>query len=110
MAYDAELADRLRDHLTGQAGLSEKKMFGGVAFLVHGHMAVGASSQGGLLLRCDPHDTDTWSAEPHVEPFEMRGKAMTGWLRVDPAAVDTDQQLTRWVEVGVAYAESLPPT
>lgn len=109
MAYDVELADRLREHLAGQSGLTEKKMFGGLAFLVHGHMAVGASGQGGLLLRCAPDDTATWSAEPHVGPFEMRGRAMSGWLRVDPEAVGTEQQLARWVAVGVDYAESLPP-
>lgn len=109
MAYDEELAARLRDHLEGEPGLSEQKMFGGLAFLVGGHMAVAAASEGGLLLRCDPADTDDHVAEAHAERFVMRGKAMDGWLHIDPAALTTESDLARWVEVGAAYARSLPP-
>ena len=108
MAYDVELADRIRESTQGQPGLSEKKMFGGLAFLVDGNMAVAASGQGGLLLRIDPADADTLTARPHVERFEMRGRAMDGWLHVDASAVESDGQLARWVEVGVGYAQALP--
>ncbi len=109
MAYDEALADRVRGHLEGLAELTEQKMFGGLAFLLAGRMAVAASGQGGLLLRCDPAETDAWAGEPGVERFEMRGRAMDGWLRVDGTAVATDQELERWVAVGVGYAQTLPP-
>lgn len=108
MAYDEGLADRLRTVLSGQPGLSEKKMFGGLAFLVGGHMAVSASSQGGLLLRVDPDQTEDLVEPPQVGRFEMRGREMDGWLRVDAAAVESDAALRRWVALGVAYASSLP--
>ena len=109
MAYDEELADRVRDLVVGSAGLTEKKMFGGLAFLLHGNMAVAASSQGGLLLRCDPAQTAQLVTEPHVDRFEMRGREMDGWLRVDPVAVSDDAGLRRWVDIGLACARSLPP-
>ena len=109
MTYDEQLAARLRDAVAGEPGLTERKMFGGLAFLVHGNMAVAASSQGGLLLRVDPTQTEALLAEPDVERFEMRGRGMTGWLRVDPAALGADAGLERWAEVGLAYARSLPP-
>ena len=109
MAYDEALADRLRSCLQGQPGLTEKRMFGGLAFLVNGNMAVAASGQGGLLLRVDPADTETLVREPHVERFEMRGREMDGWLRVEDAAVETDEALDTWVAHGVAYATALPP-
>lgn len=109
MAYDEALAGRLRDHLDGEESLTERKMFGGLAFLIGGNMAVAASSQGGLLLRCDPAETAQLCEQPHAEPFVMRGKAMEGWLRVDPEAVATGAELARWADVGVAYARSLPP-
>ena len=114
MAYDAQLADRLRDLaevLTEGETLTEKKMFGGLAFLLDGHMAVAASSQGGLLLRCPPEQTDELVASDprHTGRFEMRGKAMEGWLRVDPEAVATDEELRRWAEVGLTYVRALPP-
>ena len=109
MAYDEELADRLRGHLQGQPDLREQKMFGGLAFLVGGHMAVAASGQGGLLLRCDPVDTDRHAAEPGVGPFVMRHREMNGWLAVAASAVATEPDLERWVGVGLAYAASLPP-
>lgn len=109
MAYDETLADRLRDHLEGEPGLSEKKMFGGLAFLVAGNMAVAASSEGGLLLRCDPEQTDELTADPGARRFEMRGRSMAGWLRIDADAASTDEDLARWADLGVTYARSLPP-
>lgn len=108
MAYDEVLADRLRDVLEGEE-LTEQKMFGGLAFLAGGNMAVAASGQGGLLLRCDPGDTARLVEEDHVDRFEMRGRTMDGWLRVDADAVADDQALVRWTRVGLAYARSLPP-
>jgi hypothetical protein len=108
MAYDEELADRIREVVRGEPGLTEKAMFGGLAFLVGGNMAVSASGQGGMLLRCDPAQTDDLVSRPHVQRFEMRGREMDGWLRVDLAAVDTEEELRDWVGRGVAYARSLP--
>jgi len=109
MAYDEELANRLRELLQGEVGLSEKRMFGGLAFLINGHMAVSASGKGGLLLRVDPAKTDSLVTAPHVGRFEMRGRDMDGWLRVDTEAVATVKELRRWVRKGVTYARSLPP-
>jgi TfoX/Sxy family transcriptional regulator of competence genes len=109
MAYDAELAGRIRRLLAGEGGVVEKKMFGGLAFLIGGNMSVSASGQGGLLLRCDPGDTDALVAEPYAARFEMRGRAMDGWLRIDTDGVRTDDELERWVSRGVSYARSLPP-
>ena len=108
MAYDEELAERIREVVEGEPGLTEKAMFGGLAFLVGGHMAVSASGQGGMLLRCDPAQTDDLVTHPHVQRFEMRGREMDGWLRVDPAAVETEDDLRDWVGRGVAYARLLP--
>jgi TfoX/Sxy family transcriptional regulator of competence genes len=108
MAYDEMLAGQLREIAAGVPGVSERKMFGGLAFLVNGNMAVSASSQGGLLLRVDPNDTGTLVAEPHVERFVMRGREMDGWLHVEPAAVESDDALRSWVARGAAYAGSLP--
>ncbi len=109
MAYDAELAERIREVVQNEAGLSEKKMFGGLAFLIGGHMAVAASSQGGLLLRVDPASTESLVDPPAVDRFEMRGRAMDGWLRVDAPEVESDAALRRWVTHGVSYVRSLPP-
>lgn len=109
MAYDEDLADRLRVALSAVDGVSERKMFGGLAFLVGGHLAVAASGQGGLLLRCDPADSQRLSSEPGIDRFEMRGRAMDGWLHVAPSAMSDAAHLARWVGVGVAYADSLPP-
>ena len=109
MPYDVDLADRLREMLADQPGIVEKRMFGGVAFLEGGHMAVGASSKGGLLLRVDPAQTESLLADPRAEPFEMRGKAMSGWLRVDIDGSASDDELSRWVEHGLAYVRTLAP-
>ena len=106
MAYDEDLADRIRV-LAG--GAVEKKMFGGLAFLVGGNMSVAASGQGGLMVRVDPSQTEALLAEPGAEPFEMRGREMAGWLSVSAEAVESDEDLRRWVDRGVAYARSLPP-
>ena len=107
MAYDVELADRLSLLLAGE-GLTPKKMFGGLAFMVHGHLAVAASGEGGILVRVQPDQTDALLDEPGAQPFEMRGRPMTGWLRVDAAALDDDAVLRRRAERGVACARSLP--
>jgi hypothetical protein len=109
MAYDEDLADRIRAEISGEPRLTEQKMFGGLAFLVGGHMAVAASGQGGLMLRCDPDETEALLAEPGAQEFEMRGRSMRGWLRVDAATVEDDDALATWVERGAAYARSLPP-
>jgi hypothetical protein len=109
MAYDHELAERIREALAAERGVVEKQMFGGLAFLIGGHMAVSASGQGGLLLRVEPERTDELAQQPHARRFEMRGREMDGWLRLDPAGVATDADLGRWVAIGVAYARSLPP-
>jgi TfoX/Sxy family transcriptional regulator of competence genes len=109
MAYDDELADRIRDVVQGEPGLSERRMFGGLAFLVNGNMAVSASSQGGLLLRIDPDQAESLVDDEHVRRFEMRGREMDGWLRVDPEVLGTEDQLRRWAEHGLSYARALPP-
>lgn len=108
MAYDEDLANRIRELIATEPGLTEKRMFGGLAFLVGGHMSVSASGQGGLLIHVDPADTDALLAKPHARPMVMRGREMQGWLRVDAEGVQTKRQLERWVARGVAYARSLP--
>ena len=108
MAYDEQLAERIRAVLATEPGLTEKRMFGGLAFLINGNMAVSASGQGGLLLRVEPAQTDSLISTPHVRRFAMRGREMDGWLRVDEQAVATDDELRRWVAHGVDYARSLP--
>jgi TfoX/Sxy family transcriptional regulator of competence genes len=108
VAYDEELAERIRALIGGDPGLTEKKMFGGLAFLVGGNMAVGASGQGGLLVRVDPAQSDELVATTSARPMEMRGREMHGWLRVDSDSVRSDRELARWVELGATYARSLP--
>jgi TfoX/Sxy family transcriptional regulator of competence genes len=103
MAYDEALAERIRARVSGA---TEKKMFGGLAFLVNGNMAVAASGQGGLLVRVDPDEGAELVATTPARPMEMRGREMAGWLRVD---VESDDELAEWVERGVAYARTLPP-
>ena len=109
MAYDEDLANRIRELIAGVPGVTEKKMFGGLAFLIGGNMSVAASGQGGLLLRCDPDQTDKLAAKPHAGPMVMRGREMQGWLRVADEGLRTKRQLAPWVKIGVAYARSLPP-
>ncbi len=104
MAYDEVLANRIREQLAGVEAVSEKKMFGGLAFLVNGNMAVSASGHGGLLLRV----SEDFEDEPHAEPFVMRGKAMDGWLRVTEEGCVREAELARWVARGVAAAHALP--
>jgi TfoX/Sxy family transcriptional regulator of competence genes len=107
VAYDEALAARIREQVIGEP-VEEKKMFGGLAFLLGGHMAVAASGQGGLMVRCSPDDTDALVAEPGVSRMEMRGKAMDGWLRVSSDVVEDDDALARWVDRGLDFARSLP--
>ena len=109
MACDEDLAARLRLLLSDEAGVTEKEMFGGLAFLVGGNMAVAASGQGGLLVRVDPSSSVALVERTRARPLEMRGREVAGWLRVDAADVRTRQQLQRWVERGLGYARSLPP-
>lgn len=109
MAYDEELADRIREAVEGEPGLTEKRMFGGLAFLVDGHLAVAASGRGDLMLRVDPAESDALTGHPEVTRMEMRGKQMEGWLRVGTAALAGDGELRRWIDVGLACARSLPP-
>jgi hypothetical protein len=129
MAYDQELAARIRQLIEGEPGLTgqeltgqeltgqeltgqeltEKKMFGGLAFLVAGNMAVAASGQGGVMIRVDPADHDELTDTTSATTVVMRGRPMTGWLRVSASDLGTDEQLAPWVDRGVAYARSLPP-
>jgi TfoX/Sxy family transcriptional regulator of competence genes len=110
MAYDEDLADRIREmvHVRVGPSVAEKRMFGGLAFLLNGNMAVAASGQGGLMVRVDPAQSATLTGEKHVSPMVMRGREMAGWLRVDDDAVAADDDLRRWVSIGLDYAGSLP--
>ena len=108
MAYDEELADRMRELIAGEPRVTEQKMFGGLAFLVGGNMAIAASGQGGALVRVDPADGDKLVRTTAAETMEMRGLAMTGWLRVDAEHLRTKRQLEKWVKLGTTYARSLP--
>src|SRR3954470_16942535 len=109
MAYDEKLAARIRELIGNEPGLTQKKMFGGLAFLIGGNMAVAASGQGGILVRADPAESDALTAEPGASPMEMRGRQMAGWLRVDDEHVAADEALARWVSRGTGYARSPPP-
>ena len=109
MAYDQDLAHRIRELIAAEPDVTERQMFGGLAFLVAGNMSVAASGQGGLMVRVEPNETDALVAKPHAQTFEMRGRAMQGWVRVDAQGVQTKRQLAPWVRRGVAYARSLPP-
>ena len=108
MAYDENLADRIRELVAGESDLAEQKMFGGLAFLIGGNMAVAASGQGGVLVRVDPAQSERLVATTGARPMEMRGREMQGWLRVTPEDVGTKRQLARWVTLGTTYARSLP--
>ena len=107
MAYDEALADRIRELVVSESDLTEKKMFGGLAFLIGGNMAV-AAGQGGVLVRVDPAQSDTLVATTNARLMEMRGRSMQGWLRVDPEDVRTKRELAKWVALGTTYARSLP--
>jgi TfoX/Sxy family transcriptional regulator of competence genes len=109
VAYDEDLADRIRELVADQRRLTEKKMFGGLAFLIGGNMAVAASGQGGLLIRVDPEESEKLVATTKARPMEMRGKQMQGWLRIDAEDVRTKRQLAPWVRRGTECAGSLPP-
>jgi hypothetical protein len=108
MAYDEELADRIREVIAGEPDVREKRMFGGLAFLIAGNMAVAASGAGGLMVRVDPDDTEALMDRPHAGPLEMRGRPVDGWLRVASEGVHTRAGLEPWVKLGVDYARSLP--
>ena len=109
MAYDEDLANRVRELMAGEAGVTEQKMFGGLAFLIGGNMAVAASGQGGVLVRVDPVESAALVAATSARSMEMRGRPMPGWLQVAPEDVRTEPELARWVELGTGYARSLPP-
>jgi TfoX N-terminal domain len=108
MAYDGELAGRIRELVAGESDLTEQAMFGGLAFMVGGNMAIAASGQGGALVRTDPRQTDELVATTDAHSFEMRGRPMRGWLRVAPEHLRTPEQLARWVALGTTHARSLP--
>ena len=109
MACDEELADRIRELTGEQEGITEQRMFGGLAFLVRGNMAVAASGQGGLMVRVEPDESDSLVASTHARPMVMRGREMQGWLRVESKHVGTKRELRKWVERGTTYARTLPP-
>jgi TfoX/Sxy family transcriptional regulator of competence genes len=109
MAYDEDLANRVRELLADEPTVSEMRMFGGLAFLLRGNMAVAVSSKGGLMLRCDPDDAQAALARPHTAPMMMRGRPAKGWLRVASDGVRTKRQLEPWVRRGTTFARSLPP-
>jgi TfoX/Sxy family transcriptional regulator of competence genes len=108
MAYDEDLANRIRELLADEQGVVEQKMFGGLAFLIGGNMSVSASGQGGLMLRVAPDDTEALVAKPHASRMVMRGREMDGWIRVEMEGLRTKQQLSRWVARGVGCARSMP--
>jgi TfoX/Sxy family transcriptional regulator of competence genes len=108
VSYDEDLAARIRELVRGEGGLTEQKMFGGVAFLIGGNMAVSASGQGGLMVRVEPAVSDELVATTPARLMQMRGRPMRGWLRVDTEHVRTEPELAKWVALGTAYAQSLP--
>ena len=108
MAYDERLAERVRDALGGHAGFSERKMFGGIAFMLDGNMCCGVLGSD-LIVRLGPEGAEAALAEPHVRPFDATGRPMKGWATVAPAALDDDRQLARWVDEAAGFASSLPP-
>ena len=109
MAYDEDLAERIRELVGVERRVTEQKMFGGLAFLIGGHMAVAASGQGGLLVRVDPTESDRLVSTTKAQLMEMGGRSMAGWLRIEAADVSVKRQLSKWVSMGVSYAKSLPP-
>ena len=109
MAYDEQLSNRIRDFLRGEWGVTEKRMFGGLAFLIGGNMAVCAISHGGVMLRIDPAETESLVRKPDVRRFEMRGRELDGWLHIAAEAVRHDDDLRGWVRRGTTFARTLPP-
>jgi len=109
MAYDEDLANRIRELIASEDGYTEQKMFGGIGFMIDGHMALGVSGQGGLMIHCSEEETEALLAKPGARPFEMRGRELKGWLRVDAESVSTKRALEPWVRQGVAFARTLPP-
>jgi TfoX/Sxy family transcriptional regulator of competence genes len=109
VAYDEDLANRVRECLAAESAVTEKRMFGGLAFLVAGNMALAVSGRGGLMLRCDPAAAAELRGKPNAGPMEMRGRVVDGWLRVEAEGLHTKRQLERWVTRAVSYARSLPP-
>jgi len=108
MAYDEELAGRIRALIGDEPAVTEQRMFGGLAFLIGGNMAIAASGQGGILVRADPEESEALVAASTARPMEMRGREMRGWLRVEADDVGADAELSKWVDVGATYARSLP--
>src|SRR4051795_10469732 len=108
-AYDGDLANRIRELIASEDGYTEQKMFGGIAFMIDGHMAVGVSGEGGLMIRCSKEETEALLAKPGARPFEMRGRELKGWLRVDAESVSTKRALEPWAMQSVAFARALPP-
>ena len=108
MAYDEDLANRIRELIASEDGYTEQKMFGGIGFMIDGHMALGVSGQGGLMIHCSKEETEALLAKPGARPFEMRGREMKGWLRVDAESVSTKRALEPWVMQSVAFARALP--
>ncbi|MBD3914725.1 TfoX/Sxy family protein [Nocardioides hwasunensis] len=109
MAYDEALAQRISDVLEGEPGLTSRKMFGGLGYMLDGHMAVAAGSGGALMVRIDPADAPAWVDGEGVTPMKMRGREMAGWLLVSSDALTSDEQLELWVGRGVAFVRALPP-
>jgi TfoX/Sxy family transcriptional regulator of competence genes len=109
MAYDTDLADRIRELLGTLRGVDEKRMFGGLAFLINGNMSVAVSKQGGILVRVPPDETEKLLVRAHVNPMVMAGREARGWIRVDADGVKTKRQLTAWVTRGIEFAQGLPP-
>jgi TfoX/Sxy family transcriptional regulator of competence genes len=109
MAYDEDLVHRLRELLAEEEAITEKKMFGGLAFLLHGNMSVSASRNGGLLVRIDPADTEACLTRPHVARMEMGGRTMDGWITVAPDGLNTNRELAAWVKRSVTFVNTLPP-
>src|SRR3954467_12375341 len=109
VAYDEDLANRIRELIASGRGYTEQKMFGGIGFMIDGHMAVGVSGQGGLMIHCSKEETEALLAKPGARPFEMRGRGLKRWLRVDAESVSTKRAVERWVMQSVAFARALPP-
>jgi hypothetical protein len=109
VAYDEDLANRIREELAGEPAITEQRMFGGLGFLLGGHLCVGARGKGGLIARVDPDESDEALAEPHASPMQMRGREMRGWIIVAPEGVDSAEELAGWVERSRAFVRTLPP-